>query len=65
MKQYVTCHICKKRFVGKIPKGGDGTALMPRKHYTKIPVITNLGFMPKNGTKIVCPGSYQISEEDY
>lgn len=64
MAEYVTCQVCKKRYASKVPKMGDGSALMPRKHYTIIPAMTSLGLTAKKGMPIVCPGSYLLCEED-
>jgi len=32
----VKCAICGRIYKAKIPKGGDGTVLWPRKHYANI-----------------------------
>jgi hypothetical protein len=63
--QYVTCAVCGKRYAGKIPKGGDGSALYPRMHYQYIPYIDPaMGIMGnKPPTKIVCDGSYREAKE--
>ena len=65
----VTCSVCGKRYTGKIPKGGDGSILFPRKH--------NIIYIEKakNGfgqgwfgwTEInmcVCDGSYREGIEE-
>ena len=64
MNEYVTCVVCKRRFIGKIPKGGDGSALVPRKHYQYIPITNNLGITLLPNTKIVCNGSYRIADDE-
>ncbi len=63
--EYVTCSICGKKYSGRVPRGGDGSALFPRKHYTHIPVISipsTSGLDIKSDSvylKIICYGSYQ------
>jgi len=47
-KIYVFCCVCGKKYEAKIPKGGDGGLLVPRKH--KIVISTNSVAM--NGTPI-------------
>jgi hypothetical protein len=49
-KERVTCSICCRKYSGKIPKGGDGSVLFPRKH--------NLW-----KCKITCEGSLQEALE--
>lgn len=51
---YVTCSVCGNNYAGKVPKGGDGSAMLPRLHY-----LPNLGFSYGPRKKVVCPGSYQ------
>jgi hypothetical protein len=64
-KEYVTCSVCGRTFKGFTPKGGDGSVLFPRTHWTTIPVTTSMGIMPKKGKKIVCPGSYREAVGQY
>lgn len=59
MSEYVTCRVCHHRYTGFIPKGGDGSALRPRKHYRRIPRSTNMG-LTYQSTREVCPGSYRV-----
>lgn len=56
-REWVTCSICDNRFVGIVPKGGDGSVLRPRKH--------NRGSWGRFGRVVneVCPGSYRLAKE--
>ena len=57
--EYVTCAVCGYRYAGKIPPGGDGTALMPRKHK-----IHGFGLSYYDRIKSAdCPGSFQLARE--
>ncbi len=60
-KEYVQCAVCSKNYVGKIPPGGDGSALFPRAHFAKpAQVTTNLGIMIAKypGNRVYCAGSF-------
>jgi hypothetical protein len=48
-KQIVTCAVCGKEYTGKVPRGGDGSSLMPRLHYSS----------PGDA----CPGSWRLCAE--
>lgn len=54
--KYVTCTICGNRYAGVVPKGGDGSALRPRKHNLHV------WLQPRSEVK-VCPGSYMMARE--
>ena len=61
MKEYVSCTICGRNFVARIPKGGDGSFAFPRLHYAKkIPTTNNLGIMIASykTQKVYCEGSF-------
>ena len=61
MSEYVTCSVCEKTYVGRIPKNGDGSALFTRLHYeSPPPTITNLGIMiaKYKSKKVYCRGSF-------
>jgi hypothetical protein len=30
--EYVRCRVCNRVVIGKVPPGGDGSVLLPRKH---------------------------------
>jgi len=62
---YVTCVYCGKRYQGKIPKGGDGSVLFPRKHkvFLHNPVSVGGGISVDKGKFVTCPGSYQEAKE--
>jgi len=60
---YVTCAVCKNRYIGVIPKGGDGSILFPRKHSRYVIYNTNLHISMRIGNRERCPGSYQEAEE--
>jgi len=55
--EYVICAVCGKKYKGIVPKGGDGSALFPRKH--KAP-------QRESGTRIkeTCPGSWVEGKHD-
>lgn len=64
-KEIVTCSHCGREYVGKVPKGGDGSVLFPRKHrlspgsaerYTS-------AFRSVKGYDWTCPGSYKLAKE--
>lgn len=59
--EYVTCAVCGHRYAGKIPPGGDGSALMPRRHKK---IMLGLFFyqMRKIGVED-CPGSFMLAKE--
>ena len=59
--EYVTCAVCGYRYAGKIPPGGDGSVMMPRKHKSR---IHGLSFyeMQKIGTAD-CQGSFELARE--
>jgi len=58
----VRCSICHKEYAGIIPKGGDGSALVPWMHYFKvIKGFDRLG--EPRVVKVVCPGSYTEAQE--
>lgn len=63
MTERVTCKVCQNRYVGRVPKGGDGSVLFPRKHNMSIPVTNNLGITDLPERKVVCPGSYEVAKE--
>ena len=48
-KEYVTCLICGHKYLGKVPRHGDGSVLFPRLHYIR---------KVKNEYKKVCEGSF-------
>ena len=59
--EYVTCAMCGHRYAGKIPTGGDGSALSPRKHKKRMP-----GFSFHQRQLIgreYCPGSFVLDKE--
>jgi hypothetical protein len=64
MKTYlrVRCAVCNNYYIGIVPKGGDGSVLLPRKHYKSHwqPYTTFSGvhheWIP---TVDCCPGSYK------
>ena len=63
--EYVTCEICGGRYKGVMPKGGDGSALRPRKHKRKVGITTAIGggnFVVKYNL-VVCDGSYRTAKE--
>lgn len=35
MSEYVICSVCKRKYKGIVPKGGDGSCLFPARHYRK------------------------------
>jgi len=53
-KEYVTCVVCLHKYVGIIPKGGDGSTLFPRSHTRDVP-ISRYGYGESLG-KERCPG---------
>lgn len=59
----VICSVCKMRYKGKIPKGGDGSVVFPRKHYRKIPLVGPFGILPWTD-KERCPGSFLPADLD-
>jgi len=61
--EYVTCAVCGYRYAGKIPPGGDGTALMPRKHKKHSYGLGYWRGKPVNGKADDCPGSFQLARE--
>lgn len=54
--EYVICNFCGNRYVGIIPKGGDGTQLLPRRHR----LITWQDKVLRHKDKRTCPGSYSL-----
>jgi len=60
---YVTCSVCGKRYKGRIPRGGDGTVLYPRRHRIKIFYTTNLGLSPRRPRYERCEGSFRAAVE--
>lgn len=63
-REYVRCSMCGRKFVGKIPRGGDGSVLFPRKHWivvTSPPLFLETG-IEKYSIKEVCMGSFQAGE---
>ena len=59
--EYVTCNVCGYSYAGKIPPGGDGSVLMPRKHMKKVP---GLSFYQRQKRGVgYCEGSFQIAKE--
>lgn len=58
---YYQCPFCSHNYKGRIPKGGDGSALFFPKHQRKITAQNSIG----GGTyspilrKELCPGSYR------
>lgn len=65
MSEYVICSICGNRYVGKVPKGGDGSVLFPRKHKRKIgdAICVGGGRFVIKYTAETCEGSYQAALE--
>jgi len=58
----VTCTWCHRRYVGRIPRGGDGSVLFPRKHKIKRRERTSV--FPTYKTIVeVCKGSFIAAEE--
>jgi len=58
----VTCSWCNKRYIGKVPKGGDGSVLYPRKH--KITRRKRTSVFPTYTTvEEVCEGSFTAAKE--
>jgi len=55
----VTCSVCGYQYADKIPPGGDGTVLMPRKH-KKYGFGLSYYDRQKAGD---CPGSFQLARE--
>ena len=59
-KIYVTCSVCGRVYQAIVPKGGDGSMFVPRKH--KMTVATKY-VSPINGSPIykreVCSGSWR------
>lgn len=59
-KIHVRCVVCKRIYVSKIPKGGDGTILYPRLHYEKLLFpVSIIEVMNKVSGKSYCEGSFQ------
>ena len=58
MSKRVYCSVCELDYVGKIPKGGDGSVLFPRKHYRKLKEFSEKGIR-YTGEKEVCLGSFR------
>lgn len=58
-KTYISCPICGKNYVGRIPKGGDGSALFLPRHWRQLVHINNRGATYQRLTREICPGSYQ------
>lgn len=56
MAEYVTCNVCEKYIAGKVPKGGDGSVLFPRRHAPLYPSVSGQ-------TPAVCSGSFQPARE--
>lgn len=54
---YVTCSVCGYRYAGKVPKGGDGSLLLPRLHY--LHRVVSYG----DKRRMVCPGSYKEGKQ--
>lgn len=59
--EYVTCAVCGYRYAGKIPSGGDGTGLVPRKHKKRVPGYSFYQ-LQKVGAED-CPGSFMMAKE--
>jgi len=60
-KKYVTCAVCKRRILGKIPFGGDGSILFPRKHHRRETwSAAGISIVQKDE---VCEGSNQPAKE--
>ena len=53
----VICSVCQNTYAGKVPKGGDGSELYPRKHSTRYTI--NDSHLMLYSEKRVCPGSFE------
>lgn len=65
MNEIVTCSHCGREYVGKVPRGGDGSVLFPRKHklsLTSVERWCNRAGTPTNHDW-TCPGSYKAAKE--
>jgi hypothetical protein len=53
------CPVCKKYYVCRVPKGGDGSALAFPRHYIAATTITAGGVKVVLEEKKICPGSWR------
>jgi hypothetical protein len=63
-QQRVTCAVCGKRYAGKVPKGGDGSALFPRRHKILVPDSKPKGLALHSYHYEICSGSFRACRED-
>jgi hypothetical protein len=61
-KEYFMCPFCSHNYLGRVPKGGDGSMLFFPKHNRIIPHSNNLGATILPGRKEICPGSWRSVE---
>ncbi len=63
--EIVTCSYCGRKYVGKVPRGGDGSALFPRKHNLSLTSAERWSspFRHVKGHDWTCPGSYHEAKE--
>jgi len=55
----VRCSVCGRVYKSKIPKGGDGSIVFPRKHYRNI----GLSRQERTLDDAYCSGSYTEGKE--
>jgi hypothetical protein len=63
-KEVVTCSVCGKKYAGKVPKGGDGSVLYPRRHKRFVPNPEGYGLNQHSYHREICDGSFKICWED-
>ena len=54
----IKCAICGRIYKSKIPRGGDGTEMCPRKHYRNIGLNRNERILDNT----ICSGSFHSGE---
>lgn len=59
IEDYVTCAVCGRDYVGKVPKGVDGSVMFPRKHYAQSIPFINAKVVIMINNRNYCEGSFQ------
>ena len=62
--EWVKCKVCGHTYQAIVPRGGDGSAIYPRRHTRKIPVTNNMGITILPGKREYCPGSFIAATDE-